>query len=122
MKSLEYINSLCEKNRLDWISEYRDLHRAEKALEEIYSITCTKTPADTLSASFQQIGEEMTKALIATYVNQRAWDGRISKRAAEWAKTIESAWDEKGADRIGLYGSRIHSAHLDQLAMKLIRG
>lgn len=121
MKSIAYIESLAATSREDWIAEYRALHAAAKAIDSIYRETCTGKPADTIAACYKAIGEEMTKTIIATYVISSAWDGRISFSSERWAKTVTGAWDEKAADRIGLYCTRIHMAHLDQLAREIIK-
>ena len=75
-------------------------------------------PENTIREFIKYNGEPSAVVLIATFVNMRAWDGRISRDNAEWARQQECAFDEEAALRLGMatYVDKIHTAHLDQLA------
>ena len=78
-----------------------------------------KTPDDTVAAFVKAVGYENAVVTIATLINRSGWDGRISGKNAEWAKTIDNALDEKAAVDCDLYADGIHMAHLDQIADKM---
>lgn len=120
MKTTEYINQLVETDRDAWIAEYRAVQAVLRALEYIYGETVTQSPKATVDAFTGAVGVDMAKAIIASLVNRSAWDGRISRKASEWAKTVAGAYDEKACERLGLYSNRIHMAHLDQIALELM--
>ena len=121
MKTREYIMQLCAADRDAWITECREIRAAANALKKIYSETVTGKPADTLDQCYAAIGEHMTKVIIASLINQSAWDGRISKRAIVWANTIDDAYDKEASDIAWLYCENIHRAHLDQLACEIAK-
>lgn len=120
MKSVEYIQSLVEEDRDAWIAENRAVQAAVRALEYVYGETCTTSPKATVDAYTKAVGMDMAKSIIASLVNRAAWDGRISRRASEWAKTVQGAYDEKACERLHLYSDRVHRAHLDQIALELM--
>ena len=62
-----------------------------------------------------EVGRGLADTVLASLINRSAWDGRIDKRVAEWAAAIPEAWDEEAAVKLGLYTSRIHMAHLNQI-------
>lgn len=122
MKNLAYIDRLVSTDRDAWIAEYRAANDCEKAFCEVYSATCTKTPMDTVRELIARIGYDWAAAIIATVVHDSAWDGRISKRAAEWAKTVEGAYDEDAnKECLHIYAGNVHRAHLDQIALEFMR-
>ncbi len=121
MKTTEYIDRLVETDRDAWIAEYRAVQAVLRALEYIYGETVTQSPKATVDAFTGAVGVDMEKNIIASLVNQSAWDGRISRRASDWALSVAGAYDKKACERLYLYCDRIHRAHLDQIALELMR-
>ena len=83
MKTVDYIRSLCNENHEKWIAEYRATRAAVDTLESIYGETIHATPAVTVKEYVSRVGYDMAVSVIATLVNRSAWDGRISRRAAQ---------------------------------------
>ena len=79
-------------------------------------------PQKTIEEFVDATSDELAVEIIASLVNARAkWDGRISPRNAEWAKS-HAVWDRDVIIRMGCYADDvIHSAHLDQLASEIRR-
>ena len=97
-----------KKQALNLVHKLEDIH--EHAL-------CTHcNPQKTIDEFVDAVGYEEARYAVATLVNVKAWDGRISPRNAEWARNVADAWDEESGFQIGLYTNRIHTAHVDQLA------
>lgn len=69
----------------------------------------------------EAVGYEAAVEIIASLVNRSAWDGRISRRSAEWANAQENSWDEEACSSLSLYTNRIHMAHLDQIAAAMMK-
>ena len=84
-------------------------------LHEIYRDTCSGSPAGTVSAFVDAVGHDAAAAVIASLVDRHNADGRISPRNVAWARTIPAAWDRDAMVKFSLY-SKIHLAHLDQIA------
>lgn len=74
-------------------------------------------PKNTVAAFVEEVGRTRAKVIIATLVNARAWDGRIYRGNALWAKNVRDAFDEEAAMRLDMLplADTIHTAHLDQL-------
>ena len=118
-----------EKKMITWPElKENDIRRREinktmsadiKTLEAYYRknvdmYTCR--PDDTILDFIRAVGFEQASAVVATLVNQSAWDGRISKRNAAWAAEIPGALDNEAANHLYMYTNEIHKAHLNQLA------
>ena len=116
MKTIETITALIAENREAWFTLRNTIRADVKALETIYGETRESTPADTIKKLVDAVGYEAAVVAVASLVNRHAWDGRISRRAATWAASIENALDEAAAEKASVYTSRIHMAHLNQLA------
>lgn len=121
MKTQSYIESLCASDRAAWISEYNAFKAAIKTLESIYGETVLGKPSDTVDRFIAAVGIDMAKAVVGTLVNRSAWDGRISKRAADWAAAIPDIFDEDTATCHYFSTNRIHMAHLDQIACVMMK-
>ena len=109
---------------MDWKQYHGEIESRRgyvQTLERIQSkdYADRKTPDDTVAAFVKAVGYENAAATIATLINRSAWDGRISWRNAEWAKTIGNALDEKAALDCDIYADGIHMTHLDQIADKM---
>ncbi len=86
--------------------------------EEVHELAlCTHgNPQKTVEEFIKAVGFEEARYCIASMVNGKAWDGRISKRNADWAKTVPDAWDEESGTEMRMYTNRVHTSHLNQLA------
>ena len=73
------------------------------------------TPESVVDSFAEMCGESFAEIVIASLVNQSAWDGRISPKAAEWAKGIKDSWDAESSRRWGIT-TTMHMCHLDQTA------
>ena len=123
MKTMNEIRTMLDADRAGYFKMRDDLRFDLNRLESIYMqhMMLDHTPAQTVEAYIADVGKEKAEALIATLINHAAWDGRISKAAAQWAQTVESSWDEEAAMKLGLYTDKIHKAHLNQLAEEMMK-
>lgn len=121
MKTIENLHSMCTENREAYFSMLNGLKANVRTLETIYGETIGSTPADTIKKFVDAVGYDDAVVAVATLVNRSAWDGRISRRAADWAASIENSLDETAAIEHGIYTNRIHCAHLDQLAGAMMK-
>ena len=108
--------------RVQRISVRRELTNALEKLEGIYKLAqYNGTPAKTVNEFVASVGASMAVSLVATLVNVRWHDGRISPRVREWARQQESAWDYESAIHMGIYSDNIHAAHLNQIAQAMMK-
>lgn len=121
MKTIENLRSMFTENREAYFSMLNGLKANVRTLETIYGETIGSTPADTIKKFVDAVGYDAAVVAVATLVNRSAWDGRISRRAADWAASIENSLDETAAIEHGIYTNRIHCAHLDQLAGAMMK-
>lgn len=75
-------------------------------------------PDKTVAVYISCVGKHSAAMVIASLVNECAWDGRISPRNAEWARGIESAFDDGAMRRMHIY-TTMHMCHLDQIATEM---
>ncbi len=94
-----------------------------KTLENLYDYNRAETsgplrnsPEMTVSYFVNNVGEEAAIRTIASLVNQASWDGRISDRNKEWARSVPGALTAEEANRSRVFTDKIHKSHLDQLA------
>lgn len=95
----------------------------EDAVEKLaVAKRASATPEATIALFIEMAEQALAVEVIASMVNQAAWDGRISRRNAEWAANIPQAWDAESAFHLHMYADRIglHKAHLNQLASAMI--
>ena len=118
MKTMDYINTLIERNVDEYRAEYKEMKDAVKTLENAYAMCLgqNRTPKETIMECITEMGWTKTKTAIASLVNYHGWDGRIGRTAKEWAVAVPMAYDEKAAEKLNIYTNRIHMSHLDQLA------
>ena len=122
MKTIENLNAMIEAKDYDGYHALCRAYRANvAALETIYGETIEATPADTIKQLVDAIGYDAACATVATLVNCSAWDGRISRWAADWAAGIENSLDENAAVKAHVYSNRIHCTHLDQMAGAMMK-
>lgn len=127
MKNVNTIHEQVTTNREAWFAYRRTLEASRDTLESLYAAQYDETsplyrstPAQTVAAFVDAVGYETAVEIIASLVNRSAWDGRISRRAADWASSQENSWDEEACTRLSLYSNRIHCAHLDQIVRAMM--
>ena len=128
MKNVNTIHEQVTTNREQWFQYRRTLESNLSTLEALYAAQYDvesplyhSTPAQTVAAFVESVGYEAAVEIVASLVNRSAWDGRISRRCAEWANTQENSWDEEACSRLSIYTNRIHTAHLDQIAAAMMK-
>lgn len=128
MKNINTIHEQVTANREQWFQYRRTMKANLATLETLYAAQYDKesplyhsTPAQTVAAYVEAVGYEAAVEIIASLVNRSAWDGRISRRSAEWANAQENSWDEEACSSLSLYTNRIHMAHLDQIAAAMMK-
>ena len=122
----DLINRHTSNGVKDWKEYHNDIETRKNdvvILELIQSEDYSKgrSPGDTVASFVEAVGYEKAAATIATLINRSSWDGRISGKNTDWAKTIDNALDEKAAVDCDLYADGIHMTHLDQIADKVRR-
>ena len=120
----DLINRCSVDGAIDWKQYHGEIEARRgyvQTLERIQNedYANRKTPDDTVAAFVKAVGYDNAVVTIATLINRSAWDGRISGKNADWAKTIDNALDEKAAVDCDLYADGIHMTHLDQIADKM---
>ena len=106
------------------IAESRETYRAfcasyrgnVETLETIYRETIERKPTETVKRLVQSIGYTAAVETVASLINRHSDDGRISRRSAAWAASIETALDQAAAEQLWIYTDTIHKSHLEQLA------
>lgn len=128
MKNVNTIHEQVTANREQWFQYRRTMEANLATLETLYAAQYDEesplyhsTPAQTVAAYVEAVGYEAAVEIIASLVNRSAWDGRISRRSAEWANAQENSWDEEACSSLSLYTNRIHMAHLDQIAAAMMK-
>ena len=128
MKNVNTIYEQVTANREQWFRYRRTVEANLATLETLYAAQYDEesplyhsTPAQTVAAYVEAVGHEAAVEIIASLVNRSAWDGRISRRSAEWANAQENSWDEEACSRLSIYTHRIHTAHLDQIAAAMMK-
>ena len=111
---------------IDWKQYHGEIETRRgyvKTLERIQNEDYSRrnSPEDTVAAFVKAVGYENAATTIATLINRSSWDGRISGKNADWAKTIDNALDQEAAVDLGIYTNAIHMTHLDQIAEKMRR-
>ena len=103
------------------LREYNQRLRDDaNTLDDIYASRADdETPEQTVARFAMFVGEERAVNTIATIINQNAWDGRIGRINRSWASEQTGALKE--SENRGVVNSRIHKAHLDQLASAIRR-
>lgn len=123
MKTLENIHEWIGANLEEYFQYRRTLEANLRTLGNLYAAQYDKesplyhsTPEQTVAAYVEAVGYDSAVEIIASLVNCVAWDGRISRRSAQWASSQENAWDDDACRNLNLYCNRVHTAHLDQIA------
>lgn len=128
MKNVNTIHEQVTANREQWFQYRRSMKANLATLETLYAAQYDEesplyhsTPAQTVAAYVEAVGYEAAVEIIASLVNRSTWDGRISRRSAEWANAQENSWDEEACSSLSLYTNRIHMAHLEQIAAAMMK-
>lgn len=117
MKTIETINTLCQKDASLYRAHRNELLANIKTLDECVSEARDNNESvrSAVKTFVTKVGEYAAKVTVASLINRSAWDGRISTANANWAKAVEDSWDEDAMVRMGAY-CKMHMAHLDQTA------
>lgn len=117
MKTIETINTLCQKDASLYRAHRNELLANIKTLDECVSEARDNNESvrSAVKTFVTKVGEYAAKVTVASLINRSAWDGRISTANANWAKSVEDAWDEESMTRMYAY-AEMHMAHLDQTA------
>lgn len=117
MKTIETINTICQKDASLYRAHRNELIANIKTLDECVSEARDNNESvrNAAKAFVAKVGTFAAKVTVASLVNRSAWDGRISSANANWAKAVEDSWDEDAMVRMGAY-CKMHMAHLDQTA------
>ena len=117
MKTIETINTLCQKDASLYRAHRNELLANIQTLDECVSEARDNNESvrNAAKSFIAKVGTFAAKVTVASLVNRSAWDGRISSANANWAKAVEESWDEDAMVRMGAY-CKMHMAHLDQTA------
>lgn len=117
MKTIETINTLCQKDASLYRAHRNELLANIKTLDECVceARDNNESVRSAVKTFVTKVGEYAAKVTVASLINRSAWDGRISTANANWAKAVEDSWDEDAMVRMGAY-CKMHMAHLDQTA------
>ena len=90
-----------------------DIRKNIETLERLFDRA--STPLVTYTKCCEEMGYGDTGDLIALMVENSAWDGRISKRNADWAhdRMAHRYYTQLEVNRAH---TTLHKAHLDQIA------
>ena len=75
----------------------------------------------TIDALIEDAGNIQAREIIAQAVIVHSYDGRISRKAKEWAKTRTITTEEEMINAGVYYDSYIHMAHLNQIAEAMMK-
>lgn len=132
MITIETIRDAIAADEMTW-ADYREAKKELRediaALESVFDETRGESVSDSVAAMVRDYYDRhnvtMTGAadrvrdLVASLVNRSAWDGRLSPAVKAWAESREDATDAELANKMELC-TRIHMAHLDQIAAALM--
>ena len=118
MKTTETVNAIRDASLVAFFIVKRTLEHDAKLLNEYLNdeiIEGDNNPDNTVKRFASAIGRREAETVIATLINGKAWDGRISKVNAEWAASCEEAFDENAGNALRI-STEIHPTHLDAIA------
>lgn len=118
MKTTETVNAIRDASLVAYFILKRTLDRDTELLDEYVNdeiVNGNNNPDNTVKRFASAIGRREAETVIATLINGKAWDGRISKVNAEWAASCEEAFDEKAGNALRI-STEIHPTHLDAIA------
>ena len=126
------LRNLINEDRAAYREAVKTVRAAVELLETVYSETRDGTPAETVAEYVErvaaidpdEIGSDavgFAADAIASMVNVKAWDGRISPAVKAWAESRGDSLDEESGRQVGAYSDRIHTTHLDQIAEAMMQ-
>lgn len=79
------------------------------------TIENSNTPHETARRFIREVGAETATQCLAAMIRRASWDGRISRAAKDWAKSValSEEWERRVTET---YCDEIHMAHLSQIA------
>ena len=110
-----------EEKKIERRRKMRTLRDNRDRLVNAYEATKDKTPDDTIDALIEDAGNIQAREIIAQAVIVHSYDGRISRKAKEWAKTRTITTEEEMINAGVYYDSYIHMAHLNQIAEAMMK-
>lgn len=96
----------------------RHLRMDVKKFESAYAES--GTPKAAVQKLVKSVGKKRAAEVVASLVNECAWDGRICRVSKDWAHRVDGAWSAEAMDELRVY-STMHRAHLDQIACEMAR-
>lgn len=118
MKNLETLDTILKASRTAYFILQRELKHYADQLDYCVNneiINGDGNPNNSAKLLVDEIGNRNAEVIIATLVNAKAWDGRISPDNAAWAASCEEAFDEAAVSKLGFH-TTIHAAHLNAVA------
>ena len=115
MRELNDFNALSLEDKAMTV---RKLRLDARKLEALSAESGTAKSA--IEKFVRALGKSRAEVVIASLVNESAYDCRICRAAKDWAKRVDKAWDGKAMDNMGV-SSMMHLVHLDQLAFEMSR-
>ena len=115
MRELDDFNALSLEDKTMTV---RKLRMDTRKLEALSAESGTAKSA--VEKYVRAIGKPRAEIVIASLVNENAYDCRICPVAKDWAKRVDKAWDGKAMDNMGV-STMMHTVHLDQLAFEMSR-
>lgn len=117
MKNLESMTALSTANRSLYFILRMTLKSYIAQLDKcIHDEVAYGSNDPTASAQklVDEIGKSAAQFILASVINAKAWDGRISKDNAVWAAGIEDALDEASVRKLGMT-CNAHPSHIDSI-------
>lgn len=115
MRELDDFNALSLEDKTMTV---RKLRLDARKLEALSAESGTAKSA--VEKFVRAIGKPRAEIIIASLVNESAYDCRICRATRDWARRVDKAWDAKAMDTMGV-SSMMHMVHLDQLAFEMSR-
>lgn len=111
--SRDYIlDVMCHGDRAAYRNFVKEVREANEVLAD--HVAAYPTPRLTVRHCVGDIGYSMTLTIVASLVLSTEWDGRISERNAQWARTVTTI-DPDTLQSMWIF-LNIHPCHLDQVA------
>jgi len=123
MKTIESMRTLCRIDRDAFHAEVKDMRYNIEQLDKAISdaVASGKSVRESAKQLIKEIDETAALVTVASLVNRFSWDGRISRRNADRAATVENAWSGDAMTELDC-SCRAHTVHIDQLADYILDG
>lgn len=118
MKTMNELREIIASDIESYRTLGRTLRNVKAQIETIYNedVAAGRTPKESVVRMMKELGKDEVRDVIATLTICASWDGRISRTAKEWAYNSGNGYDEEAAESLWIRSSKIHYAHLSQLA------